>query len=224
MQLGRPKLAKPLQLDLEKTSSVKTSVVIDSQYNPENICVQIIQLEGPFPSCVFQPTDVLELQNEGKSDTYLTFTEEKYANAKIKISAEIKNQKLELEASVICDSIIQSNKAVKYSVNELEQTLSKEATRLQRMQGPNDRTPEGRRKNEQQKKRVDFLSDLKNLYQTINKQTKIHYNVFVPYDKNKYILYMTQAPTGEYAEAERSANEKFDDPTKRVPKKPSKKK
>ncbi len=83
---------------------------------------------------------------------------------------------------------------------------------------------------EQLKKQIEFLQDLSGLCQSLNKQGKIHFSVFILYSgKYKVELFNTQVPAAEPAESMDADQtpapkpETDSQPPKKPPKKPTKK-
>ncbi len=110
VQLCRPRQVEPLLLDLDD-GVAKVTLQIGSPPESGNLRVQITDRDGAFPPNALQPSDTLEIKPEGDSEITLAFTEQKFANFKVKITAEIIGQKLELKATAFYEiPQVQQNK------------------------------------------------------------------------------------------------------------------
>ncbi len=99
VQLCRPIATKPLLLDLDKNVS-EANLQFESLADLHDLFVQITEREGPFPENTLQPSDILEVQSESNGKITLVFTDPKFADFNLKITAEIvKGQKLDIKAT-----------------------------------------------------------------------------------------------------------------------------
>jgi serine/threonine protein kinase len=237
VQLCRPRQAEPLVMDLD-SGVAKVNLQVESPPEPGNLRVQITDREGDFPPNALQPSDVLEVKTEGESEITLVFTEEKFANFKVKITAEIIGQKLELKATAMYEiPQVQLNKITE---PQLKLFKAKEALavaidfnkRLPVIQDTYDKAREGSARKKEAGKALDllkkaknFLQDLDGLYQSLKNKGKIHYRVFIPHGKYKVELFTTQIPVAKPAEVN-EANQNsaaISEPEQQQPTKPSKK-
>jgi serine/threonine protein kinase len=199
VQLCRPRLVEPLALDMDK-GIADVSLSMESLPELGKLRVQIKNREGALPPNTLQPSDILEVPSEGESDTAIIFTDPKFAYFKVKITAEMNGQKLDLKATAIYEFPGQDPKTFK--ANDALKLLNN----LLRQQGPLQKTfdnaPDGSqrkreaaRKLDPLKKQIDFLEDLNGIYQPLKGTPgKIHYSVFIVYGKyNKVELFNTQA-------------------------------
>ena len=190
-----------------------------------------------------QPSDTIEVKTEGESEVTLSFTDPKLANFKVRITAEITGQKLELKATALYEiPQVQSNKITDpqlkiFKSNEALTALN-DFNRLPKIQAAFDKARDGSpRKKEvgktldQLKRAVHFLQEIDGLYQALNNKGKIHYRVFILYGKyNKVELFTTQVPVVQPVEVkddnQNSALQPGPDqqPPKKPPKKPTTKK
>ena len=209
VQLCRPRQAKPLVLDFDKTekNAGKVSIQLESLPDVHNLGVQITDREGPFPPNALRPSDTLEILPEGKSEITMFFIEEKFANFTVKIIAELVGKKLELETTAFYEipgqqqiKVFKPNEAQELATKFTKQQNSLEASFAKLPDGTPRKAEAGRRL-EQLRKVNEFLKDLSGLYQALNKQGKIHYNVFILHGKYKIQLFNTQIPVVEVSEA-----------------------
>jgi tRNA A-37 threonylcarbamoyl transferase component Bud32 len=205
VQLCRPVVSKPLLLDFE-TNAAAANLHIDSLADVHDLFVQITEREGPFPENSLQPSDTLEVQSDDKNEIALVFSDPKFADFNLKITAEIgKSQKLDVKATAFYK--IPGLQLKKFNAKDAERYLNDYTETQKRIQANYDKMPKGNparakagEKLEQLKKQVDFLQDLSGLCQMLNKQGKLHYSVFILYGNTyKVELYTTQAPPPEPA-------------------------
>jgi hypothetical protein len=242
VQLCRPRQVDPLVLDLDN-GVAKVTLPTGSPPESGSLRVQITDRDVLFPPNALQPSDTLEVKAEGESEITLAFTEEKYVNFKVKITAEMIGQKLELKATALYEILqVQLNKITEpqlktFKSKEALNALNDFGNRQPKIQAAFDKAREGSpskkeagKNLDQLKKAVKFLEDLKELYLALNNKGKIHYRVFILYDKYKVELFTTQVPVVEPVEV-KDANENSapqsgseQQPPKKPPKKPSTKK
>jgi serine/threonine protein kinase len=207
VQLCRPRLAEPLVLDMD---SGVAKVILPTGWPPESgsLRVQITDRDPVFPPNALQPSDTIEVKTEGESEITLAFTEEKFANFNVKITAEIAGQKLELKATAYYKiSQVQMNKITEPQLKIFKSAEALSANnefnkRQPVLQDTFDKAREGSARKKEAGKNLDllkkaqtFLQDLDGLYQTSKNKGKIHYRVFILYGKdNKVELFNTQVP------------------------------
>jgi hypothetical protein len=243
VQLCRPRLVEPLVLDLDN-GVAKVDLPIGSPPESGSLRVQITDRDAAFPPNALQPSDTLEVKTEGESEIMLVFTEEKFANFKVKITAEMIGQKLELKATAMYEiPQVQLNKITE---PQLKIFKAKEALalaldfnkRLPVIQNSYDKASNGSARQKESGRALDllkkaqgFLQDLDGLYQALKNKGKIHYRVFILYGKDKKIeLFNTQVPVVVPVEV-KDANQNSapqpaseTQPPKKPPKKPPAKK
>jgi serine/threonine protein kinase len=193
VQFCRPRPAKPLLLDLER-GVARVSLQSELMSEASNPRLQILEREGDFPPNDLQPSDLLEIVHDEKSKIYLEFLEKKYANLNVEISCELKGQNLEIEATVYYLIPGQSQQKL-FRAKELLDLSNSVSRRLYMRQNEYDRLPDNAPRKailaaqlQQQKNISDFLQELDGIYKALNKQGKIHYRVFIPYDQYRVEL------------------------------------
>jgi hypothetical protein len=230
VQLCRPRQAEPLVLDLDKGVS-EVNLQVGSPPELGNLRVQITDRVGAFPPNLLQPSDILEVQSEGESETTMIFTDPKFANFKVRITAEMNGQKLDLKATAIYEisgqdpKMFKANDALKLLNNLLRQQGPIQKTFENAPEG-NPRKKEAAKKLDQMKKQIEFLQDLSGLYQALKgNQGKIHYSVFIQYGRYKVDLFTTQVPVVIPVEVKDAGQNSANKPEteQQPPKKPSKK-
>jgi hypothetical protein len=154
----------------------------------------------------------------------------------VKISSEIIGQKLELKATAMYEIPEQQMKLFKSreALKTLNEFLKKQTSVQATLNNPGVGSPSKKAAGktlDQLKKPVEFLQDLKGIYEALNNKGKIHYRVFILYGKdNKVELFNTQVPVVQPVEVkddnQNSAlqSETEQQPPKKPPKKPSAKK
>ena len=233
VQLRRMRQIKPIELDLEK-GPIKVSLPIEPMPDPRNLRVQITDREGAFPPNALHPSDILEITPDEKSEITIDFTEPKYQNFKVKLTAEIKGQKLDIEASAFYE-IPELQPLKPFKVKEAENLLNNLTMQQARVQARFDSAAEGSQTKkaaaktlQQLKKPIEVLQDIGTLFQQLNKQGKIHYSVFILYyNKYKVELFNTQIPVVVAVQAQdptQPTAEKTDGEPQPPKKAPSKKK
>jgi len=231
VQLCHPRQVEPIVMDLD-SGVAKVSLQMESPPESGNLRVQIIHLEGDFPPNALQPSDVLEVKTEDESEITLVFTVQKFANFKVKITAEMSDQKLELKATAIYEIPGPGSQMKTFKAQEALAALNDFAKKQAGIQPTFDNSPEGSARKkaagkilDQLKKQIEFLKDMDELYKALNNKGKIHYRVFIPLGKYKVELFTTQIPVVEPAE-DKEANQNSaakPEPEQQQPKKPSKK-
>ncbi len=230
VQLSRPRQAEPLVMDLDN-GVAKVNMQMGSLPELGNLRVQITGRDEAFPPNTLQPSDILEVKTEGENEIMLVFTDQKLADFKVRISAEIIGQKLELKATPLYE--IPGLQLKTFKAKEALTTLNDINKKLPVIQAAFDKARDGSpRKTEagktidQLKRAIEFLQDLNGLYQVLNNKAKIHYRVFILYGKyNKVELFNTQIPVAEPVEV-KEANQNSapqTSPDQQSPKKPPKK-
>ncbi|MGD0516740.1 MAG: serine/threonine-protein kinase [Thermoguttaceae bacterium] len=236
VQLCRTRKAEPLVMDLD-SGVAKVTLQMESPPEPGNLRVQITDREGEFPPNALQPSDVLEVKTEDESEITLVFTQQKFANFKVKITAEMKGQKLDLKATAIYEIPGSGSQMKTFKAKEALTALNEIVKNQTRTQATFDNFPEGNPKKkvageklEQLKKQIEFLQDVNELFKALNNKGKIHYRVFIPHGKYKVELFTTQIPVAEPAEVKEAnqtstaKSEPEPQQPKKTAKKPAKKK
>ncbi len=195
MQLSRPQQANPLELDLE-TGVAEVNLQSKMLTEAHNVRVQILDREGAFPRSELDPGNILDPKSESKSETYLVFPDKKYF--KVKISASLKARRLDIKASAIYDLPNQQSQKT-FTSNELykleNQHLEKQKETQKKLADDNSRKAELAPQLEELKKITELFNDLRQLCLGLNKQSKIHYRVFIPYDNYQVELFNTHVTT-----------------------------
>jgi serine/threonine protein kinase len=233
VQLCRPRQVEPLVLDLDN-GAAKMTLQTGSPPESGSLRVQITDRDPAFPTNALQPSDTIEVKNEGESEITLAFSDPKLASFWVKISAEMIEQKLELKATPLYEiPQVQSNKITEpqlktFKSSEALKTLTdflKKQT-ISQATLDNPATSSSSKKAatktlDQLKKPVEFLQNLNELYQALKNNGKIHYRVFILYGKyNKVELFTTQVPVVQPVEVSETEQQ----PAKKSTKKPSTKK
>ncbi|MGA2797655.1 MAG: serine/threonine-protein kinase [Thermoguttaceae bacterium] len=229
VQLCRPRLVEPLMLDMD-TGVAKVALQMGTPPESGSLRVQITDRDpAVFPPNSLQPSDTIEVKTEGESEISLVFTEEKFANFNVKITAEIAGQKLELKATAMYEipdqqmKVFKSREALKTLNEFLKKQTSAQTTLNNPGVGSASKKAAGKTL-DQLKKPVEFLQDLKGLYEALNNKGKIHYRVFNLYGRYKVELLTTQVPVVQPVEVtDDSQNSAAQPGSEQPPKKPAKK-
>ncbi len=199
VQLSHPKQVDPLVLDLDN-GVAKVNLPLGTLSEAGNVRVQITDRDEVFPPNALQPSDILEVKTEGENEIMLVFTDQSLENFKVRISAEITGQKLELKASPLYEipglqlKTFRSKEALS-TLNDINKKLPVIQAAFDKAREGSPRKMEAGKNLDQMKKAIQFLQDLNGLYQALNNKAKIHYRVFIVYGKfNKVELFTTQAP------------------------------
>ncbi|HEY4759358.1 MAG TPA: hypothetical protein VIH42_02130, partial [Thermoguttaceae bacterium] len=201
---ARAREAKPLVIDMDKGSSKESfSFIFDATPELSSLRLQILDREGAFPPNELKPSDIIEAKFEGISETNLVFTDEKLSDFKVKITLEVKGQRLDLEAVPIY-SIPGQSHARTFKAKEVQEKVSQLLKQQNRIKSTLDELPNNSPRKitlapqlEQVNKSIEFFKELGELYKALNKQGKIHYSLFVQQDKFRIELFNSKIPSAE---------------------------
>jgi hypothetical protein len=177
-----------------------------------NLRIQIIDREGSFPPNALQPSDVVEVGNKSKLTIVFPDVNLNLDYFKIEFSNEVKGSNLNIEVDPLVD-LPGAGKPKFYSSKDLANALVLAQNAVAKIQasianlGPRAPPKDLARLNkklDQAKKINDFFQSLDNLCPQLHKQGKIHFSVYLLYDKYKVELFTSKPPppagTGQPAE------------------------
>ncbi|MGW8257980.1 MAG: hypothetical protein ACWGMZ_10880, partial [Thermoguttaceae bacterium] len=193
VQLCLPKPARPLYVDLYK-GTAKVNIQGEVLAETPNLRVQFLPHTDDFPTKVAMvPGGLFKITPANKCVSYLTFfPETKYSNFKVKVSFELKGQRIIFETAAYYQ-LPGDEEPKEFRAKEVLSRYQKNALRLQndtnelpRLSENNPRREAFATRIEREKKLDEAFQTLGSLSNNLLKQGTLHYRVYIGYDKNKY--------------------------------------